>query len=226
MTQWKDSKGYLVTLQSLGISFLSEERAAELGLTAVSDDYTGPTEDQLKTNEPSIAGSRRYTVTASSVAGDTVIIGGVSLTATASTTDSSDYAIGSSVSDVATNIATALNANSTFTQLYKATSSGAVITVTEVIKGNGNTPAAAVCTGSIAITSGDAITSVRGYATKNYETQSAALQTAFNSEADNLSRAIGRTTLLGGSATDAQKAAYTALKSWLDTEQEALIDEL
>jgi len=106
------------------------------------------------------AGARTYTITTNAVAADTLVVGGVTLTATASTTDSTNFAIGSTIAETVTNIVAALNANSTLTATYTATASGATFTLTEVTAGGGNTPAAATYTGTVVVSSGTATTSV------------------------------------------------------------------
>lgn len=106
-----------------------------------------------------VYGAKTYTITTNSVTGDTLTIGGVTLTATAAITDSTDYTVGSTIATTATNITTALNANSTVTAKYTATVSGAAITLTESAY-NGNTPAAATYTGTIVVSNGTATTGV------------------------------------------------------------------
>lgn len=98
----------------------------------------------------STAGGNTYTVTTNAASGDTVVIGDVTLTA------GTDFAVGTDASATATNIAAAIVSKSS---LYTASVSEAVITVTEIYAGAGNTPGAATVTGTIAITSGAATTS-------------------------------------------------------------------
>jgi hypothetical protein len=98
----------------------------------------------------STAGSNTYTLTTNAVSGDTIVVGGVTLTA------GTDFAVGADISTTATNIAAAIVSKSA---LYTATVSGAAITVTEKSAGGGNTPGAATVTGTIAVTSGTAVKS-------------------------------------------------------------------
>lgn len=98
----------------------------------------------------STPGSNTYTVTTNAASGDTVAIGDVTLTA------GTDFAVGTDVNATATNIAAAIVSKSS---LYAASVSDAVITVTEIYAGAGNTPGAATVTGTIAITSGTSTTS-------------------------------------------------------------------
>jgi len=102
----------------------------------------------------SVAGSIVHTITTNAATGDTITIGGATLTA------GTGFAIGTDIPTTAANIATALNANSTFNVKYHAVASGNTITVTEITAGGGNTPTAATKTGTIVITSGTATTSV------------------------------------------------------------------
>lgn len=106
-----------------------------------------------------VAGARMFTVTTNAVAADTLTVGGVTLTATSSTTDATHFAVGGTIADTVTNIKTALAANSTVTAKYTPTNTGATFTLTETTAGGGNTPAAATYTGTIVVTSGTATTS-------------------------------------------------------------------
>jgi len=106
------------------------------------------------------AGAMTYTVTTNAVAADTVTVAGVTLTATAATTDSTNFEVGTTIAATVANIVTALNANTTVTNLYTVTTTGATFTLTETDAGEGNTPAAATYTGTIVISSGTATTSV------------------------------------------------------------------
>ena len=173
-----------------------------------------PTADQLKTAFPSAAGSRSYTVSKATAIGDTVTICGVTVT----------FAEADAAESAATIICTALNADKAFSAIYKATVSGAVITVTEIIKGNGNTPAAATTTGSITITSGDAVTSVYGYSTAEFTRKLKELEAVHEEQQLQNLRGALLATLSDGS-TDKHKEELAALEAWFDTEKEALINE-
>lgn len=87
-----------------------------------------------------------YTVGTNAASSDTITIGDVSLTA------GTDFAVGTDASATATNLAAAINSKSS---LYTATVSGAAVTVIEKYAGAGNVLAAAVTSGTIAITNGD-----------------------------------------------------------------------
>ncbi len=173
-----------------------------------------PTANQLKTAFPSAAGSRLYTISKDAAVGDTVTICGVTVTFTEADAAESAAAV----------ICTALNADKAFSAIYKATVSGAVVTVIEIIKGNGNTPAAATTTGSIAITSGDAVVSVYGYSTAEFTRKLKELEAVHEEQQLQNLRGALLATLSDGS-TDKHKEELAALEAWFDTEKEALINE-
>lgn len=106
-----------------------------------------------------VAGARSYTIGTNFVADDTIAIGGVTFTAKASGATGAQFNVGANSAASATNLQTVLAANTTVNAIYTATVSGAVITLTETTAGGGNTPAAAVVTGTGTVTSGSATTS-------------------------------------------------------------------
>jgi len=106
-----------------------------------------------------VAGSIAYTITTNAVADDTVTIGGVVFTAVASGATGDQFDVGADTTATATNLTTALNANTTIKADYTATSANNVITLTEKIAGGGDTPTAATYTGTVVISSGTATTS-------------------------------------------------------------------
>lgn len=116
------------------------------------------------TSAPSAAqaGARTYTVTTNAVAADTLVIDTVTLTATASTTNATQFAIGATIADTVTNIKSAITANSTLSARYTVSGTGAAFTLTETVAGAGHTPSAATYTGTIVVSSGTATTSVAG----------------------------------------------------------------
>lgn len=89
---------------------------------------------------PAVAGSNTYTISTNFAVGDTVTFGGVTFTCTSSTQDATNFALGADTTTSATNLTTALNANSTISDIYTAVTSGAGITLTEKNIGKGNTP--------------------------------------------------------------------------------------
>lgn len=114
---------------------------------------------------PAVAGSNTYTISTNFVAGDTVTFGGVVFTCTTSTQDATNFALGADTATSATNLATALNANSSINAIYTASTSGSVITITEKDAGNGNTPGAMTTSGTGVVTAGTAVSSAAAFST-------------------------------------------------------------
>ncbi len=90
---------------------------------------------------------------------DTVTINGVTFTAVASNATSNQFDVGGDTTATATNLVSALNANSTISGLYTANSSTNIITLIEKVAGGGNTPTVATTTGTVSIVSGTATNS-------------------------------------------------------------------
>lgn len=154
----------------------------------------------------SVAGSRTYTITKNAVSGDTVTIGGVKLTA------GTGFAVGTNIVTTANNLVTALNSNATFKATYTATvDSSGIITVTENTAGGGNTPTAAVYTGTIVISSGTATTSASAadQAESIYNT-AATVQTLATNAANSATAANTSATAASGSAAAASTSASNA----------------
>lgn len=107
-----------------------------------------------------VAGAKTFTVSTNFAVGDTLTVGGVTLTATASTTDNNEFAVGAASANTVANIKTALDANATVASIYNVTVSTTTFTLTERVAGGGNTPADATKTGTGVVTSGTATTSV------------------------------------------------------------------
>lgn len=103
---------------------------------------------------PAVAGSKTYTISTNFAAGDTVTFGGVVFTCTTSTQDATNFALGSDTATSATNLATALNANSSINNIYTASSSASVITITEKNAGSSNTPGAMKTSGTGVVMAG------------------------------------------------------------------------
>lgn len=103
---------------------------------------------------PAVAGSNTYTISTNFVTGDTVTFGGVTFTCTASTQDATNFVLGSDTATSATNLATALNANSSINNIYTASSSASVITITEKNAGSSNTPGAMKTSGTGVVMAG------------------------------------------------------------------------
>lgn len=108
---------------------------------------------------PAVAGSNTYTISMNFAAGDTVTFGGVTFTCTSSTQDATNFVLGADTATSATNLATALNANSSINAIYTASTSGSVVTITEKSAGGGNTPGAMTTTGTGTVVAGTAVTS-------------------------------------------------------------------
>lgn len=89
-----------------------------------------------------------------SKAADTIEINGIKLTANI------EFAVGADIPITTTNIANALNAKTAITNLYTTISSDNTITMTEKIKGGGNTPTIMETTGTIRIDSSNIMRSV------------------------------------------------------------------
>nr|DAT43815.1 MAG TPA: Pectate lyase [Caudoviricetes sp.] len=114
---------------------------------------------------PAVAGSNTYTISTNFAAGDTVTFGGVVFTCTASTQDATNFVLGTDTATSATNCATALNANSSINNIYIASTSGSVITITEKSAGGGNTPGAMTTSGTGVVTVGSAVSSTTAFST-------------------------------------------------------------
>jgi hypothetical protein len=122
-----------------------------------------PTTAELTAAFPSIAGNMVHMVTKIPVITDTIKVQDVTLTATASTIDATNFAVGTTIALTVANIVTALKANATIAQYWDITSSDATFTLTEKIAGNRSTPTAITTTGTTIISSGTPINSVYGY---------------------------------------------------------------
>lgn len=72
---------------------------------------------------------------ASVVATNTIVIGGVTLTAVSSAPTNAQFLVGSSNSATATNLAAAINANTSLDQVVQASASGAVVTIACIVPG-------------------------------------------------------------------------------------------
>jgi len=107
-----------------------------------------------------VAGARTYPISTNTVAGDTVVVNGVTFTAIASGATGNQFNVGANTTITAINLAATLNTNATINALYMATASTNIVTLTEKTAGGGNTPGAATKTGTIVIDAGTATTSV------------------------------------------------------------------
>lgn len=107
-----------------------------------------------------VSGSKTYSVTTNSATGDTITVSGVKFTAVASGATTLQFNVGSSLTATAANIVTAINANTSLSALFTATSTNGDITITEKNAGYGNTPTDFTVTGSIKISTSSTVTSV------------------------------------------------------------------
>ena len=123
----------------------------------------------------------------------------------------------------ASDISSSLNANSNFSAYYTASYSDDTITITEKIPGNQNTPSAATYTGTVVISSGTPVSSVYGYKTALINQKITSLISVYTTEMEQIIRGYNVANLSGTSATS-YKTALANLKSWLDTETEAIIN--
>lgn len=114
---------------------------------------------------PAVAGSNTYTISMNFAAGDTVTFGGVTFTCTTSTQDATNFVLGADTATSATNLAAALNANSSINAIYTASTSGSVVTITEKSAGGGNTPGAMMTSGTGVVTAGSAVSSTTAFST-------------------------------------------------------------
>jgi hypothetical protein len=185
---------------------------------------SSPTTAELEAAFPTTPGSKTFTVSSVGTVGDTVALGGVTINCAATLVLGSAYTVGTDAPGTAANIVACLNANSSFVAVYKATAANAVITITEIMKGNGDDPQDAVCTGGITLTTGTVVKSVWGYTTAILNQKISAINAVYNAEMLQIIRADDLAKLKG-TATSDHTAALTSLSTWLDTEQEAAINE-
>jgi hypothetical protein len=113
----------------------------------------------LKETNMTVAGKLVAPISTNFVAGDTLTFDGITFTATTSTSDATHFAVGADVATTATNIATALSANTTIAGTYTVTATTGTLTITEKTAGGGNTPAAFATAGTGTITTTSTTTS-------------------------------------------------------------------
>lgn len=86
-------------------------------------------------SDTAVAASGTGTFTGAPVAGQTMTIAGVTITARASGAVANEYNIGASVTATAANLVTAINASSNLSGVVTATSLAGVVTITSVVPG-------------------------------------------------------------------------------------------
>ena len=149
--------GYLKS--GLGTAAVAGKETYTVGTNAVGA-IAGSKAYTINTNAVgAVAGSNTYTVGTNFVANDTVEFDGITFTALASGATGNEFNVGASTTESATNLASALNANSTINSLYNVSASNGVVTITEKTASGGNTPGSMTTTSTGKITVGTAINS-------------------------------------------------------------------
>ena len=190
MQVYKDANNIRRTPADVGATYISDERATELGWTKVDDSYVAPlfylysdygttleissmnngystvffrelpTTSQLKAAFPTIASTRTFTVTTNATSGDTITM--FSTTVTLGT----DISVGTTIADTVTNLVTYMNEQERLLGSYRLTSSGDTFTLTERFAGGGLDIPVPTTTGTIVISAGKLTESVWGYTTQ------------------------------------------------------------
>lgn len=106
-----------------------------------------------------IAGSNIYSLTTNFIANDTINFEGVIFTAVTSGATGNQFNIGTDTTISMTNLASAINSNTSINVIYNVVESSNTITVTEKNAGNGNTPSNMIITGTGTLSNGTAINS-------------------------------------------------------------------
>lgn len=107
-----------------------------------------------------VAGKCTYQLTTNAVAGDTVTIQSVTFTCVASGAVGNQFNVGASAAATATNLSTALSANTTINAIFTVSVASDTITLTETTAGGGSTPYEAVYTGTVVVSSNVSSTSI------------------------------------------------------------------
>lgn len=203
--------------------------------------YTATSSENIITITEKTAGGGN-TPTTMTITGTGTVTNGTAVTSTAKVTGAvtvcgvkltcgTNYVVGTTATDTATNIVNALNANSTFAALYKATSSNATFTITEIFAGDGNTPTAVAYAGAIVISSDTATTSTKGYTTANKLASLALIDSQYQTYGQQYDRAYVAA-LTNSDLTDTEKTTNTAniisakksLTTWRTSERELIIN--
>ena len=215
---------YLFSNHGFSYSYCDNKTVAGVGEAVLNTDNPATiTTEQLEVAFPSTAGNITHTVTKIPVATDTIKIQGVTLTATASTTDATDFAIGTTIALAVANIVTALKANATIAQYWDITSSDATFTLTEKIAGNRSTPTAVTTTGTIVISSGTPVTSVYGYKNAVMSQQLVALNQTYRDKLYPIERALVTAYASGNTAiVTSNKALLTSINAEWKTKAEVI----
>lgn len=135
------------------------------GRTVLIDDGM-PVTETITTQ--AVKGVHTITVGTAGVTGDTLTVDGIAYTfGTATSTTKKTLAVGSSAADQASALKTVLAAQ--YDGIFTVTVSGAVVTLTQIIGGNGDLPVVAV-TGTVKATAATTTTGVAGVKTEVYTT--------------------------------------------------------
>lgn len=101
-----------------------------------------------------IAGSNSYSLLTNFVANDTITFNNVTFTAVNANATGNQFNIGTNISDSMTNLALILNSDPSINSTYNCVSYSDTITITEINRGNGNTPSSITTTGTGKIKNG------------------------------------------------------------------------
>ena len=250
MQVYKDTDNNKVTPADVGATYISDERAAELGWTKVDDSYVAPlfylysdygttleissmnngsskvffrelpTTAQLSSAFPTTASTRTFTVTANATSGDTITM--FSTTVTFGT----DITVGSTIADTVTNLVHYMNEQERLFGNYRLTSSGDTFTLTERFAGGGLDIPVPATTGTIVISAGKLTESVWGYTTQVKHNAKVALEESAETIREEYrknyigSMAAGNTTLASSILAD-----ISSLNASLYTAMQKINDE-
>lgn len=138
-------------------TLLPFSRSGNLILTRLGRFIAGIGLGTFKSNTEIMTGGTYATIDAtlaSVVATNTIVIGGITLTAVNSGATNVQFNVGGSNTITAANLATAINANTSLDQTVQATSSGAVVTISCKIPGTiGNLVTTTATGGTITVAS-------------------------------------------------------------------------
>jgi hypothetical protein len=106
-----------------------------------------------------VAGKRNYTTTVNFIAGDTFTVNGVTFTATVSTSSPTQFIVSGTLNTTVANLVDSMELNTSISSLYSVGASSAIITLTELAPGEGNTPGLSTTIGTGTVTNGTETTS-------------------------------------------------------------------
>jgi len=131
---------YVITVDNNGVSPTGFSKGdAPTILRKVADQFgssaQGGNSSNLKIAHSPVAAVGKLTCTGNGTAGDTIVIGNVTLTVVASGATGNQVNVGASPSAFATNIGAKINSSSSFIGMVTASVVGAVVTITAYIPG-------------------------------------------------------------------------------------------